>query len=256
MDIKKKKIKYLAVACIFFLTIAATALAASTNTYTGCLEKNGVLDYVAIGSVPAASCKVTQVTWNEIGPIGLTGAAGAQGPIGPIGPRGPIGLTGAAGPIGPIGPIGLTGAQGPIGPQGTPGNDGAAGAQGPMGPPGPKGDTGATGPQGQPGATGPAGTDGAVGPQGPVGAPGQPGISGYEQVIGSSLYLNANQGGYAWADCPYPKNVLGGGGLAASPQAYIVSSYPIGFATWEVYYMNTGSSSSYVTPYAICANVQ
>jgi hypothetical protein len=75
----KTNIKYLAVACVFFLTIAATLWIASAEdqNYTGCLDKKGDLSNVKIGNEPTKHCdeKETQVSWNSVGPQGPPGVS-------------------------------------------------------------------------------------------------------------------------------------------------------------------------------------
>jgi hypothetical protein len=115
---------------LLFAFVAALAMGrvvqAQSNTYTGCLNANGVagnISSIAIGNTPSTPCKngEVQISWNQTGP------AGATGPIGPAGPKGETGATGPAGPQGPAGPVGPQGDKGNTGPQGPQGDKGDTG---------------------------------------------------------------------------------------------------------------------------------
>lgn len=142
--------KYLAIGCVLLIATAATiSFAGTTNQYTGCLDANGNLRNVNLGTEPAKKCNDNEktVTWNSIGPQGEPGIQGLQGPKGDMGAVGPKGDKGDTGANGVTGLNGLQGLQGP------------------------KGDTGAVGPKGDKGDTG---ATGLIGPQGPKGDPGTP----------------------------------------------------------------------------------
>lgn len=160
-------------------TTQLTGAAASGGVITGCIQSDGDLVNVALGSSPyGGSCGgATLATWNQRGPQGPQGPEGARGDRGPRGELGPKGDTGAQGPRGLQG---LQGPRGEAGPQGLRGDTGATGAQGPRGEAGLRGPQGPKGEEGSRGEQGPRGFQGDPGPQGDRGAPGVPGPRGLQ----------------------------------------------------------------------------
>jgi hypothetical protein len=158
-----------------------------------------------------------------------------------------------------------TGPQGEQGPQGPQGLQGETGPQGPVGPQGPAGADGATGPAGADGATGPAGPTGPQGAQGPAGPAG--GLSGY-QIVETTVTVAAgdepqNNVGFAKANCPLGKKVLGGGGgggpqrsstLANRPSVSLVGGSIV--SAWELILIEAVPEDLAwnLTVYAICAD--
>ena len=55
-----------------------------------------------------------------------------------------------------------------------------------------------------------------------------------------------------WVDCPTGSNATGGGAYTDSMDTNITSSYPWDADTWKVWVTNTGTSQTFITPYAIC----
>jgi hypothetical protein len=100
-----------------------SAIAAPSQSYTGCLKAGQLTGIVIDGAGQTPTCPKPGVliSWSQTGPPGQTGATGATGP------NGNNGATGATGPTGPNG------------------NDGANGATGATGETGPQGDTGPPG---------------------------------------------------------------------------------------------------------------
>jgi len=150
---------------------------------------------------------------------GVNGVNGVDGKNGVNGKDGAKGDKGDTGATGAVGPRGLTGPQGP---QGEPGLDGAdSTVPGPMGPQGPEG------------------------PEGPAGKDGVDGASGTANVhVVSVTTPNDN----ATASCPAGETLLGGGGEATGPNAYLVYSKPVG-STWAV----KSKTSNNTSAYAVCA---
>lgn len=101
----------MAIACILFIAIAATISFAgiAANQYTGCLDANGNLRNVNIGTEPAMKCNPNEkiVTWNELGQQGEQGLKGDKGDTGPEGVQGPQGVKGDTGPAGTNGISGI-----------------------------------------------------------------------------------------------------------------------------------------------------
>jgi len=66
-------------AIIAAASVGYTALAATNNTYTGCL-KGGQISNVAIGESPASACGrgATQISWSQTGPAGTNGTNGVS----------------------------------------------------------------------------------------------------------------------------------------------------------------------------------
>ncbi len=194
------------------------------------------------------------------GAIGVTGATGAQGPIGETGatgPQGPIGETGATGPQGPIGETGATGAQGPIGETGATGAQGSIGETGATGAQGPIGETGATGPlgpTGDTGAIGPQGSVGVTGAAGPQGDTGLTGLASWERIVSATCNSTGNSV-TCTATCSLGKKVLGGGIINTNAIWQVIQSYPASDSSWTTTLTRpTGSSTTTVTAYALCAN--
>jgi type VI secretion system VgrG family protein len=119
-QIKNKTITFLCIATMILSILNTVPVtSAESNTYTGCLFTSGLLRgtifNIAIGSSPVVTCRSsvgqTQVSWNQIGPIGLTGSTGPmgkQGPAGKDGLNGTDGKDGAPGLQGPAGEGGIS----------------------------------------------------------------------------------------------------------------------------------------------------
>lgn len=135
----KKRSSLILSLVLLAVMIAAGIVAAQAvggQTYTGCLNRWGMIRKTAIGDEPLRACKSyeTQISWNEMGPAGAQGMQGETGPAGPqglqgeTGPAGPQGVQGDAGQAGEQGIQGETGPQGPAGPPGSPGSAGQYGS--------------------------------------------------------------------------------------------------------------------------------
>ena len=113
------------VALAILLTLAgvATAQSAPTVVHYACVNKDGTMVYKSA----AGQCtkNQTEISWNQVGPMGLQGPQGEQGIPGPKGDQGIPGSQGEQG------------LPGPKGDQGIPGSKGDPGATGPQGPAGP-----------------------------------------------------------------------------------------------------------------------
>ena len=162
-------------------------------------------------------------------------------------------LKGQTGPAGVNGTNGVNGKNGLDGKNGVDGEDGLDGVDGEDGRSayqtwlshhndGTEDDflaslVGEQGPQGEPGA------DSTVpGPQGEPGVQGPSGVANVHVVAVTTPNDNAT------ASCPAGEVLLGGGGEATGPNAYLVYSKPVG-STWAVKSKTANNTSAY----AVCA---
>ena len=121
---------------------------------------------------------------------------------------------------------------------------------------GDKGDTGEQGIQGVKGDTGGQGIQGVkgdTGEQGIQGVKGDTGLAAWESV---SVDCNSSGGNVTCtANCTGDKKVLGGGVLNTNANWSVIASYPVTGTGWTaVLSRQTGSTTTSVTTYALCAN--
>ncbi|MCG4452162.1 collagen-like protein [Pseudomonas sp. MMS21-TM103] len=136
---------------------------------------------------------------------------------------------------------------------GTKGEKGDTGEQGIQGEKGDTGEQGIQGIQGKKGDTGEQGIQGIQGEKGDTGPEGPTGLAAWESV---SVDCN-NSGGNVTctANCTGDKKVLGGGVLNTNANWSVIASYPVTGTGWTaVLSRQTGSTTTSVTTYALCAN--
>ncbi len=105
-------------------------------------------------------------------------------------------------------------------------------------------------------AQGPTGPTGPAGPQGPKGDQGSAGISGLEET---SRTVSLPPGGWIVnVDCPTGKLAISGGWeLGTQPGIDVQTSSPYkDDSGWTFVFINTTSSTTTITAYAMCANAQ
>jgi hypothetical protein len=90
--------------------------------------------------------------------------------------------------------------------------------------------------------------------QGPKGDAGAPGISGYQVVVGAQVSVPLGQFGFAFADCPAGKKVLGGGAVEEG-NAPITLNGPYMDHQWAVGVRNDGGGPASIEAVVYCANV-
>ncbi|WP_372866719.1 hypothetical protein [Pseudomonas sp.] len=199
------------------------------------------------------ACPGTKGEKGDTGEQGIQGEKGDTGEQGIQGIQGEKGDTGEQGIQGIQGEKGNTGEQGIQGIQGEKGDTGEQGIQGIQGEKGDTGEQGIQGIQGEKGDTGEQGIQGIQGEKGDTGPEGPTGLAAWESV---SVDCN-NSGGNVTctANCTGDKKVLGGGVLNTNANWSVIASYPVTGTGWTaVLSRQTGSTTTSVTTYALCAN--